>query len=83
MKRIILKGKVLFTFREGATQSSILYEPNREYVVDDWIAEHPVFADRIARIEDVKTEPKLEDKPAVKRTPARRRKNGSHDSSVP
>ena len=80
MKRIILKGKVLFTFREGAAHSSILYEPNREYVVEDWIAQHPVFADRIARLEDVK-DPTPADKPAVKR-PARRRKNGSHDPVV-
>ena len=82
MKRIILKGKVRFTLRDGAAQSTILYEPNRAYEVEDWVAAHPVFADRIAKIEDVKTEPEPV-KPVRKRTPARRRKNGSHDSSVP
>lgn len=85
MKRIVLKGKVLFTLRDGSAQSSILYEPNRAYVVEDWVAAHPVFADRIAKIEDVKTEPEPEPKPVQKpvrkRTP--RRRNGSHDSSVP
>ena len=84
MKRIILKGKVLFTFRDGAAQSTILSEPNRSYEVEDWVAAHPVFADRIAKIEDVKTEPepvKPVQKPVRKRTP-RRRKNGSHDPVV-
>jgi hypothetical protein len=80
MKRIILKGKVRFTLRDGAAQSTILYEPNRAYEVEDWVAAHPVFADRIAKIEDVKTEPEPV-KPVRKRTP--RRRNGSHDSSVP
>ena len=80
MKRIVLKGKVLFTLREGATPSTTVYLPNREYLVEDAVAAHPVFADRIAKIEDVKTEPKPEAKP-VKRT-TRRRKNGANSSSV-
>jgi hypothetical protein len=80
MKRIVLKGKVLFTLREGATPSTTVYEPYREYVVEDAVAAHPVFADRIDRIEYVKTEPKPEAKP-VKRT-TRRRKNGANSSSV-
>jgi hypothetical protein len=80
MKRIVLKGKVLFTLREGATPSTTVDEPYREYVVEDAVAAHPVFADRIDRIEDVKTEPKPEAKP-VKRT-TRRRKNGANSSSV-
>lgn len=80
MKRIVLKGKVLFTLREGATPSTTVFEANREYVVEDRVAAHPVFADRIAKIEDVKTEPKPEAKP-VKRT-TRRRKNGSDSSGV-
>ena len=80
MKRIVLKGKVLFTLREGATLSTTVYEPNREYVVEDSVAAHPVFADRIDRIEDVKTESEPEAKP-VKRT-TRRRKNVSHSPSV-
>jgi hypothetical protein len=81
MKRIVLKGKVLFTLREGATPSTTVYEPYREYVVEDAVAAHPVFADRIDRIEDVKTEPKPEAKPVQKRT-TRRRKNGANSSSV-
>ena len=81
MKRIVLKGKVLFTLREGATPSTTVFEANREYVVEDRVAAHPVFADRIDRIEDVKTEPKPEAKPVQKRT-TRRRKNGSDSSSV-
>mgnify|MGYP006967221639 CR=1 FL=1 len=79
MKKIILKGKVFFTNREGATPSSMMFEPNREYIVEDRIAAHPVFSDRIAKIEDVKTEPKPEAKPVQKRT-TRRRKNGSDSS---
>ena len=81
MKRIVLKGKVLFTNREGATPSTTVFEANREYVVEDRIAEHPVFADRIYRIEDVKTEPKPEAKPVQKRI-TRRRKNVANSSSV-
>lgn len=81
MKRIVLKGKVLFTNREGATPSTTVYEPNREYIVEDAVAAHPVFADRIDRIEDVKTEPKPEAKPVQKRT-TRRRKNVANSSSV-
>ena len=82
MKKIILKGKVFFTNREGATPSTTVYEPNREYLVEDAVAAHPVFADRIDRIEDVKTEPKEpEAKPVQKRT-TRRRKNGSDSSGV-
>jgi hypothetical protein len=81
MKRIVLKGKVLFTLREGATPSTTVYEPNREYVVEDAVAAHPVFADRIDRIEDVKTEPKEPEAKPVKRT-TRRRKNGANSSSV-
>ena len=80
MKRIVLKGKVLFTLREGATPSTTVYLPNREYLVEDAVAAHPVFADRIDRIEDVKTESEPEAKP-VKRT-TRRRKNVSHSPSV-
>ena len=83
MKRIVLKGKVLFTLREGATPSTTVYLPNREYLVEDAVAAHPVFADRIAKIEDVKTEPepKSEAKPVQKRT-TRRRKNVANSSSV-
>ena len=82
MKKIILKGKVFFTNREGAIPSSMMFEPNREYIVEDRIAAHPVFADRIDRIEDVKTEPKEpEAKPVQKRT-TRRRKNVANSSSV-
>ncbi len=85
MKRIVLKGKVLFTNREGATPSTTVFEANREYVVEDRVAAHPVFADRIAKIEDVKTEPEPEPKPEVKpvqKRTTRRRKNVANSSSV-
>lgn len=82
MKRIKLQGAVLFTIRDGVNQtSSTMFEANREYIVEDAVAMHPVFADRLLLCEDVKSEPKPADKPAVKR-PARRRKNGSHDPVV-
>jgi hypothetical protein len=82
MKRIVLKGKVLFTNREGAIPSTTVYEPYREYVVEDVVAAHPVFADRIDRIEDVKTEPKEPEANPVQKRTTRRRKNVANSSSV-
>lgn len=70
MKKIKLKGAVFFTLRDGVNQTSTMYLPNREYVVDDAVAMHPVFADRLILCEDVKVEP--EPNPDPVKTPAKR-----------